>query len=175
MKALKSFLYLFAMLLLCQAAAPKGEFFEIKVYTITSADQEKLIDEYLEKAYLPALHRAGIKTVGVFKPIETDTVYFGKRIFVLTPYKSLEQFANREQVLQKDQQYLADGKKYIDAVYTNPPYARMETIILKAFKDMPALEVPKLSTPARDRVYELRSYEGHTEKIYRNKVHMFNE
>src|SRR5689334_23301373 len=146
MKVLTSLTLLLVALLLCQAApAPKGEFFEIKVYTITSTDQEKLIDEYLEKAYLPALHRAGIKTVGVFKPIESDTVYFGKRIFVLTPFKSLEQFGSLEQVLQKDQQYLSAGKNYIDAVYTNPPYARMETIILKAFKDMPALEVPKLS------------------------------
>jgi hypothetical protein len=176
MKVYKSVLLTLVALLLVQAApAPKGEFFEIKVYTITSADQERVVDEYLAKAYLPALHRAGIKTVGVFKPIETDTLYFGKRIFVLTPFKSLEHFATLEQTLQKDQQYLAAGKNYIDALYTNPPYARMETIILKAFKDMPALEVPKLSTPARDRIYELRSYEGHTEKIYKNKVHMFNE
>jgi hypothetical protein len=40
---------------------------------------------------------------------------------------------------------------------------------------MPALEAPKLTSPAADRIYELRSYEGHTEKIYRNKVRMFNE
>lgn len=31
-----------------------------------------------------------------------------------------------------------------------------------------------LKNPVNERVYELRSYEGHTEKIYRNKVEMFN-
>jgi hypothetical protein len=176
MKYLKPATLIILALLLVQAApAPKGEFFEIKVYTITSTDQEKVIDEYLEKAYLPALHRAGIKTIGVFKPIETDTVYFGKRIFVLTPFKSLDQFSALEGILQKDNAYLTAGKNYIDAVYTHPPYARIETILLKAFKDMPVLEVPKLNSPAHERVYELRSYEGHTEKIYKNKVHMFNE
>jgi hypothetical protein len=39
---------------------------------------------------------------------------------------------------------------------------------------MPVLEVPKHKTPAAERVYELRSYEGHTEKIFQNKVKMFN-
>jgi hypothetical protein len=40
---------------------------------------------------------------------------------------------------------------------------------------MPHLEVPKHSTPVGERIYELRSYEGHTEKIFKNKVRMFNE
>src|SRR5690606_35679776 len=31
------------------------------------------------------------------------------------------------------------------------------------------------STPKKDRIYELRSYEGPTEKYYRKKVEMFNE
>jgi hypothetical protein len=40
---------------------------------------------------------------------------------------------------------------------------------------MPAPAVPKLSSPKAQRIYELRSYEGPTEKLYRNKVQMFNE
>jgi NIPSNAP len=40
---------------------------------------------------------------------------------------------------------------------------------------MPQLEVPKHSTPVNERIYELRSYEGHTEKISKNKIKMFNE
>jgi hypothetical protein len=40
---------------------------------------------------------------------------------------------------------------------------------------MPQLEVPKHSTPVNERIYELRSYEGHTEKIFKNKVKMFND
>jgi len=176
MKALPPRLLTAILLLLCHAApAQKGEFYEIKVYTISSAEQENMVDEYLEKAYLPALHRAGIKTVGVFKPIAADTVNFGKKVFVLTPFKSLDQFVSLPGILQKDQHYITAGKTYIDAAYTNPPFARLESIVLKAFKDMPLMEVPKFSTSARERIYELRSYEGHTEKISKNKIHMFNE
>lgn len=40
---------------------------------------------------------------------------------------------------------------------------------------MPNYAVPDHSTPPSDRIYELRSYEGPTEKYYRKKVEMFNE
>jgi hypothetical protein len=156
-------------------APPSREFYEIRTYHLASPDQEKQVDDFLKAAYLPALHRAGISKVGVFKPVESDTTYFGKRIIVLIPYASLEQFTELGDVLLKDKQYLAAGKDYLDAPYTNPPFARIESVILKAFKDMPKLEVPKLTSPASERVYELRSYEGYTEKIYKNKEHMFNE
>ncbi|MDX2279927.1 MAG: NIPSNAP family containing protein, partial [Saprospiraceae bacterium] len=52
---------------------------------------------------------------------------------------------------------------------------RFETIVLEAFADAPQLALPKLNGPKSERIYELRSYEGHTEKIYQNKVQMFNE
>ncbi|MEI7587606.1 NIPSNAP family protein [Runella sp.] len=34
--------------------------------------------------------------------------------------------------------------------------------------------LPKLNGPKNERIYELRSYESYTEKIYQNKVKMFN-
>jgi hypothetical protein len=173
-------LHCFLLLLLTSSsslatAPPSREFYEIRIYHLASPDQEKQVDNFLKIAYLPALHRAGISKVGVFKPVESDTAYFGKRIIVLIPYTSLEQFTGLADILSKDKQYLAAGKDYLDAPYTNPPFARIESVILKAFKDMPKLEVPKLNSPASERVYELRSYEGYTEKIYKNKEQMFNE
>ena len=39
----------------------------------------------------------------------------------------------------------------------------------------PQLQLPNLSSARKDRIYELRSYESATEKIFKNKVHMFNE
>ena len=168
------FLVAFATILI-SANAQKREFYEIKVYTYQGAEQEKQIDDYLKNAYIPGVHRAGISKVGVFKPIESDTAFFGKRIYVLTPFKSLEQFGGLNDVLAKDKQYAEAGKNYIDAAYTAPPFVRLESIILQAFSYQPSLDVPKLSSPASDRIYELRSYESYTEKIYKNKVKMFNE
>ena len=111
--------------------------------------------------------------MGVFKPVETDSTY-GKKLIVLIPYRSFDDFETLTDKLAKDKQYASDGKDYIDAVFDNPPYVRIETTILKAFSEMPVSAIPELHSPVTERVYELRSYEGHTEKIYRNKVQMFN-
>jgi hypothetical protein len=169
------------LLVLCSIAltltttAQKREYYEIKVYNIASKAQEERVDRFLKDAYLPALHRAGVSKVGVFKPVEADTVNFGKKIFVLTPYTSLDQFAKLPEALQKDKAYETAGSDYLNAAYNDVPYARMESILLYAFSGMPKLEVPKHPTPVNERIYELRSYEGHTEKIYKNKVKMFND
>lgn len=170
----------FSVILLCTmclnvfAIPPKREFYEIKIYAVKNAEQAMRVDSYLKDAYIPAMHRMGINTIGVFKPVAADTAAFGKLIYVLTPIKSLDQLLVIPKKLNEDALYLAAGKDYIDAEYKNPPYTRFETIILQAFEDAPIVNVPKLSGEKSQRIYELRSYEGHTEKIYRNKVQMFN-
>lgn len=156
------------------AAPPKREFYEIKIYHLKNADQESRVEKYLKDAYLPALHRAGIKDVGVFKPVPTDTSA-GKLIYVFTPLSSMDQLLTLPKALDKDAAYLSSGKDYIDAVYKSPPYVRFESIILQAFTRMPVHKKSKVEGPKSSRIYELRSYEGHTEKIYQNKVKMFNQ
>ena len=156
------------------AAPPKREFYEIKIYHLKNSDQETRVENFLKDAYLPALHRAGIKNVGVFKPVATDTSA-GKLIYVFTPMSSMDQLLTLPKTLEKDASYLSSGKDYIDAVYKNPPYTRFESIILQAFPEMPVHQKSKVEGPKSNRVYELRSYEGHTEKIHQNKIKMFNK
>ncbi|MBK5279900.1 MAG: NIPSNAP family protein [Bacteroidia bacterium] len=157
-----------------QAQGDKREFYEIKTYTLKSKDQEAQVDVFLKSAYLPAMHKAGIKNVGVFKPVETDTTY-GKRIYLLIPYTSLDQFLKITKTVFADKQFNSDGKEYLDAVYTNPPYVRIESVLLKAFIGMQKMQIPTLTGARSERIYELRSYESHTEKIHINKVEMFNK
>lgn len=164
-----------AFALTVTSVAQKREYYEIKVYNIASKVQEDRVERFLKEAYLPAVHRAGISKVGVFKPVEADTVNYGKKIFVLIPYASLDQFAKLPETLQKDKQYETSGSEYLNAPFNDLPYDRMESILLYAFSGMPKLDVPKHATPVDERIYELRSYEGHTEKIFKNKVKMFND
>ena len=171
---MKNILLLHFILSACTLfAATKQEFYELRTYYVREKSQEERVDKFLQEALVPALHRASIPHVGVFKPVETDTTY-GKRIYVLIPYKTLDQFLKMPEVLAKDKQYLAAGKEYLDAPYDNPPYARIQSIVLRAFTGLPVHEIPKLKTPVTERVYELRSYESHTEKISKNKIQMFN-
>ena len=83
------------------AAPPKREFYEIKIYHLKDADQVTRVENYLKDAYIPAMHRAGIKNVGVFKPVASDTMA-GKLIYVFTPLKSLEQLLDMPKTLAKD-------------------------------------------------------------------------
>ena len=119
------------------SAQAKQEYYELRVYHLAwGSGQEGKVDAFLKDVYLPALHRAGIAKVGVFKPIETDMLY-DKRIFVLIPLKTVEQYLMLPEVLARDKVYLETGKSFIDAPYNEPPYARFESIILRAFKNMP--------------------------------------
>lgn len=170
----KIFIICLVLLVSVAAKEPSTWYYEIRVYRLADAADEARMDTYLEKALVPALHRNGIKKVGVFKPIKADTIY-NKRIYVLIPYKSLNEFEKTNTALLKDAQYLTDGSDYINATHTDPPYTRIETTLLKAFKFMPEPAVPNLKGTKQERVYELRSYEGATDKLYQSKVHMFNE
>ena len=174
MKKASVFILFLTLVSYVSLAAPGREYYELRTYRFKSAGQQERVEAYLQKALLPALHRLGIKKVGVFKPVETDSTY-GKKLIVFIPFRTLDEFDKLTDKLAKDKQYLADGSDYIDAPYDNPPYSRIETTVLKAFTGMPVSAVPNLKAPVNERVYELRSYEGHTEKIYRNKVKMFND
>jgi hypothetical protein len=177
-KHIKSLLLLFLLFFIVAAESKangiKPEFYQIKIYHFKDSVQENTLDTYLKNALLPALHRAKINTIGVFKAIANDTVA-DKLLYVFIPLKSTEQVLTIEKQLDADNEYQLAGKDYINANYTNPAYTRMETILLKAFPLMTQMQKPGLQSPLSEHIYELRSYESATEKLYRNKVQMFNE
>lgn len=174
-------LFLISTSLLYASNTADRDFYQIKVYHLKTEAQEKLVEDFLKTAYLPALHRAGIAKVGVFKPVQAENKNSGsgqleeKLIYVFIPFKSSAQFLKLEKLLEKDVKYQIDGKGYLDAAYNAAPYERIESILLSAFDDQLKFNLPTLSSAKKDRIYELRSYEGHTEKIYKNKVEMFNK
>ena len=156
------------------ASAGKQQYYEVKIYTINGPAQEAMMDAYLKDAFLPALHRAGIPIVGVFKPIEADTA-FGKLVYVFISYKSLDQYEQLSDKLAKDQVYTQAGKAFIDAPYNSPAFVRYESILSRAFSSFPELVVPKFTTPPSERIYEYRSYESATEAKAARKIYMFND
>lgn len=154
--------------------AATRECYQLIIYHIKDKIQETRVDNYLSQAYLPALHRSGIPAVGVFKQFGIDTAV-DKKIYVLIPFASVGDFYNLQRKLEKDKQLASKGADYINATYNNPPFLRKESILMQAFSGMPKLKKPTLTSAIDERIYELRSYESATEKIYQNKVQMFNE
>jgi hypothetical protein len=164
---------LFMLFSFSEYAKAAQEFYAVKIYRFNNQAQVDRVEKFLKEAYIPAMHRIGISKVGVFKPIEGDTVA-GLSVFVWIPLKSLQQYTELPGLLEKDAQYKSNGTDYLEADNKNAPYARMETILLKAFPDMPKFGIPTHTTPPSNRIYELRSYEGPTEKMFGLKVEMFN-
>jgi hypothetical protein len=156
------------------ATIAKQMYYEVKIYRVNTPAQSSLTDKYLREAFIPALHRAKIKNIGVFKPIESDTA-FGKIIYVFIPYQTTDQYFNLVASLENDKVYQEAGNDFIDAPYNAPPFARYESVFMKAFSQMPQMKVPAFTTPVNERIYELRSYESATEAKALKKMHMFNE
>lgn len=166
---------IFSVAVKVSGQAPRNrEYYEIRIYHLKDKSQEERTDKFLKEAFLPALHRAGINKVGVFKPVESDTA-FGKRIYVFIPFSNAVRMIELHSVLENDSKYNQDGKDFLDAPFDNPPFTRYESIYLYAFKDMPAFRPPKFNTPPSARIYELRSYESATEAKALKKIEMFNE
>lgn len=154
--------------------APSREFYQLTVYHFKTPAQEQVIDGYLQNALLPALHKLNFSNVGVFKAWANDTVA-DKMFYVFITIKSLDQLAKLPAKLNADAAYQTAGAAYINAVYKEPAYVRIENILLHAFPLAPKMQLPQLQAANKDRVYELRSYESASEKIFANKVQMFNQ
>ncbi|MEA3463416.1 MAG: NIPSNAP family protein [Bacteroidota bacterium] len=157
-----------------QTDSPQTDYFQLKIFTYETAEQEALLDAHFQNALLPALHRSGIKNVGVFKPIE-GLAEQQDLTMILVPFQSMEELEQLPELLKNDSEYKQTGQAYIDAPHDSPPYTRIESMILRSFSATPQIALPDLSSPRSDRVYELRSYEAATEKLYKLKVEMFNE
>ena len=170
---------LFAFFVLVSTTAfsqnKKGKnFYELKVYEYKTMQQQALIDQYLADAFIPYMHRKGIKHIGAFTGRANDTSII-KKLYVLIPYKSMNDIPKINAALFSDQEVAQKGAAYLDAPPESTPYDRIVTYIIEGFRLSPGLTLPKLKGSVEDKVYELRSYEGPTEKRYRKKVEMFNE
>jgi hypothetical protein len=150
------------------------DFYELRTYHIENQNQESQIDDFLKNALIPALHKNGIEKVGVFKPIASQPDA-GKKVYVLIPFKNIQTYLELPSKLSSDNAYLNSGSAYINAPHDNPPYKRIETTLLQAFTGMPNYKESNVKGDKKDRIYELRSYEAATERLYRQKVKMFNE
>src|SRR5690349_22673649 len=62
----------------------------------------------------------------------------------------------------------------LDAPLSDPPFVRVESSLLRAFEAMPTLEPSAAAGSATPRIYEMRTYESHSDRAALNKLKMFN-
>jgi hypothetical protein len=154
------------------ATAPGREFFELRQYHLRRGPMQRVFDDYVRNAAIPAMNRLGIEPIGVFN---VATGFDSPSTYVLIPYRTIEQFATVNERLAADEEYRKAGATFINATADNPVYSRMESSLFKAFAGMPKLEVPKLASGAKPKLYELRIYESHSKQANKKKIEMFNQ
>jgi hypothetical protein len=154
-----------------QPAGSKQEYYELRAYRLKSGAKCDLLDAYLQKAAIPAWNRLGIKNVGAFKEKQPKDA---PSVFVLMPYATLEEFAAAAVRLNGDAEYQQAGAEYLQSPKTNPAFERIDSWLLLAFAGMPQMELPAYCRERKPRLFELRTYESHSEAKAIKKVEMFN-
>lgn len=156
------------------------EYYELRAYRLKTGAGHKALDDYLEKALIPALNRLGCKPVGVFvqaersAPAALTEVRDPNTLFVLIPYPTIESFANLPKGLHADSEFHQAGEHYLQLPKDNPAFERLESWLMLAFAGMPKIELPEYCREKKSRIFELRTYESHSEMKAIKKVEMFN-
>jgi hypothetical protein len=117
------------------------------------------------------MNRAGVTKVGAF------TVMYGDNapsLVLVLAHPTLESVVSLREKLAADTEYTRAGAAIIDASLSDPAFVRVESTLLRAMTAMPTLEPSTLAGTNTPRIYELRTYESHSDKAALNKLAMFN-
>jgi hypothetical protein len=154
-------------------AADSGpaQYYELRVYTTKSEQQQKLVSDYWQNAGVPAYNRMGVSPIGVFtEPQDSPT----NHVYVLIPFESLEAFSAVRARLAADAAYQAAAADYLGLTKSGAAYERIESSLNVAFESMKKLAPPPSSADKSPWIFELRTYESPSEGKGINKVDMFN-
>jgi len=154
------------------ASAGGPDLFIWRQYSLRTGTEPRRLADFLQGAAIPALNRAGHKPVGVF---EVVTGLPTPTVFVMTPCSSMESVVSLEAALDKDEAFASAAAPYMDGSPADPAYVRQDVSLLGAFPKFPHIEVPAATATKGPRLFELRTYESHSEKAHRAKVKMFSE
>jgi hypothetical protein len=153
------------------APAANREYYELRAYRLKAGANHDLLDAYLEKAAIPLLNRIGVKQVGVFTEIDPKDA---PAVYVLRVYPSLDVFAAAHTRESIDLEFLKAGAEYLTSPKSNPAFDRIDSWLMLAFAGMPKLELPPYCREKKPRIFEIRTYESHSEMKALKKVEMFN-
>lgn len=148
------------------------QYLELRRWHTLIGSKKGFLEKYLQEAAIPAWNRLGIGPVGVFN------VMFGQSsptLYVLLPHNSLESVVTATRRMLADDEFLSQGAEFLNASMSDPSYVRYESSLMAAFSHMPKVEVPEAVKNKDSRIFEMRTYESHSEIKAKKKIEMFNE
>jgi hypothetical protein len=167
-------LLFFFQSLLTNAQKSSGDYYLVRIYHCSTADQVSQSEEQVGLRLLPFLRKNGIRHTGVFLPLANDTAV-AKRLIVWIPLKDLRVWEKMEATFGSLDPFGTDPLIAQNGTIKNPPYVRIETMLASAFAYHPRYNVNSSFDKGPENIYEFRSYESASEALHLGKVHMFNQ
>jgi NIPSNAP len=153
------------------AASPR-EFYQLRKYVLQTGPQLALVQNYFERALIPALNRMAMSPVGAFRldiGPETPTYY------LLIPATSVEALVTLDTRLTEDVEFMKASAAFWEAPASAPAFVRVESSLMSAFAGWQTIKIETVAPKGDKRIFQLRTYESASYAGHVRKVQMFNE
>jgi hypothetical protein len=147
------------------------QYIELRRYHLLPGPKQRAFTAFVGDVAIPAMNRAGVGKVGAF------TVVYGENapsLLLVLVHATLDTVVSLRDRLASDAAYARAGAAILDASLADPPFVRIESALLRSFDAMPTLEPSSAAGTATARIYEMRTYESHSDRAALNKLKMFN-
>jgi hypothetical protein len=150
--------------------APR-QYLELRRYHLLPGAKQRAFSTFMGEATVPAMNRAGISKVGAFSVVYGENA---PSLLLVLAHSSLESVVGLREKLAADAAYAKAGAAILDAPMSDPAFVRVESTLLRAITAMPSIEPSAGAATNASRIFELRTYESHSDKAALNKLGMFN-
>jgi hypothetical protein len=149
----------------------RPQLLELRQYHFRFGPMEARFAEYA-KALVPALNRAGIKPIGAFSVVVGPDA---PSVTLLLPHPSPDSLLGVEAALDADDEYRRAAASFLGLPTNDPPWVRLESMLLVAFASLPRVEPPTGALASPSRLFELRAYDSPADAAGRKKIEMFEK
>ena len=151
--------------------AGSRSYIELRRYHLLPGAKQRAFSTFVGEAMIPAMNRAGVAKVGAFSVVYGENA--PSLLLVLT-HPSLDGMVTLRERLAADAAYTKAGAAILEAPLSDPAFVRAESTLLRAMNAMPNVEPSAGAGTAASRIFELRTYESHSDRAALNKLQMFD-
>jgi NIPSNAP. len=147
------------------------QYVELRRYHLLPGTKQRAFSAFVGEVAIPAMNRAGVGRIGAF------TIVYGENapsLLLVLAHQTLDSVVSLRDRLASDAVYARAGAAILDTPMSDPAFVRVESTLLRAFDAMPTLEPSAGAGAATPRIFELRTYESHSDRAALNKLKMFN-
>ena len=153
------------------AQSAQRPYIELRRYRMLPGAKQRAFSTFVGDVAIPAMNRAGVGKVGAFSVVYGENA--PSLLLVLT-HPTLDSVVSLRDRLASDAEYTRAGAAVLEAPLSEPAFVRVESTLLRAIEAMPTVEPSAGAVAKSPRIFELRTYESHSDHAALNKLKMFN-